>query len=587
MDKLVDMLKSIIDVLGVILGLIAIGGTILTFARRNSALLRKLRGPFVALLVLSLVLGSILVVRRLQPPPPRFPDAASDQSITVSIAAGIQDIPTLDPAQVSDTISYEVTSLIFPNLLILDKSLHLKAWAAESYERSGDGKKYTFHLRPGMKWSDGSPIDAHSFAYAINRTLSPCTKAPNARYLFALRDAKAFNSQTCKNNIITAAPGQTTIPSLLNDPLGDSIVVPDDLTLELNLPQAAPYFLYALTYSCAAAVPAAAAHPDWTNHLTDNGGFSGNLFRLVQHGGGKATLQRNEAFWGAKPELQKLTFDLSSDGTGDDVACPDATKCTSVPNLSISYVGMNWSKPPFDDLRMRQAFALALDKTQFYLPQFGMATNHIVPDGMPDYRNPTLTGPDATNGLSGNLAKARDLAHAYAAARCNGNPGRCPAVTFVYPDSAPNNSLRAAQMWQSAFPGMSISAVKVSEDVFNDPNYVHEQQIWLSGWAADYPDPQDFLSLQFLPDGFYGTSSTTGAQDAMSLLSQADVELDGPTRVLEYQQAEQILVTQVAWIPLFQVHTPVGFHSYVANYAITASGLPSVETWQQVYITNH
>ena len=112
------------------------------------------------------------------------------------------------------------------------------------------------------------------------------------------------------------------------------------------------------------------------------------------------------------------------------------------------------------------------------------------------------------------------------------------------------------------------------------------QQIWLSDWTADYPDPQDFLSLQFLPNEFYGTSSTTGAQDAMSLLSQADVDLDGPTRALEYQQAEQILVNQVAWIPLFQLHTPVGFRRNVANYAITASGLPSVETWQQVYITN-
>ncbi|HEV2461508.1 MAG TPA: hypothetical protein VGS80_24400, partial [Ktedonobacterales bacterium] len=150
------------------------------------------------------------------------------------------------------------------------------------------------------------------------------------------------------------------------------------------------------------------------------------------------------------------------------------------------------------------------------------------------------------------------------------------------------------QMWQKAFPGMSISAVPVNSNIFNDPNYVRTQQIWLSAWAADYPDPQDFLSLQFLPEGFYTTSSPANVRDAnslqeaISLMQQADVELYPPTRALDDRNAEQILVTQVAWIPLFQLRTPVGFRSYVANYAITASGMPSVETWQQVYITtNH
>jgi peptide/nickel transport system substrate-binding protein/oligopeptide transport system substrate-binding protein len=578
MGNVLNALKSVLDYVGVVVAVIGLIGTILSFARRNSALMRRLRAPFIFLLALSLVVGGILLANR-PVPPPAFPNAAADQTIKVWTPSTLQDVPTLDPASAGDTLSYQVTSLVFPNLLVLDQHLQLKPWAAKSFTRSDDGKVYRFTLWSGMKWSDGTPITAHSFAYAINRTLSPCTQSPIARYLFALRDARAFNAEACHNGVIQGA-----ISQLFNDPQYDSIVVPDDQTIVFNLPQAAPYFLYALTYACAAAVPGKAADAGWTDHLTDQRGFSGNLFRITQHGGGTITLERNDTFWGAKPELSKIVFDLGSDGTQDDVACPDATKCTIVPTLSINYAAMNWTKAPFDDVRMRQAFALALDKTKLADPSYGKATNHIVPEGMPDYSNPSLVGPDDTQSVTGDITKAQSLAQAYAQDKCDGDLNRCAPVTLTYSSGFSNTADVVLKAWQAAFPALSIQGNQVDLNAFADPAYVKTFQFWLLGWGADYPDPQDFLSLQFLPEGFATTSSPTDVED---LMRQADVDLDPPTRTREYQNAEQTLVSQVAWIPLDQQLQPVGFQKYVVNYAITAFGIPSLDAWQRIYLTRH
>src|SRR5689334_14977706 len=108
-----------------------------------------------------------------QPTPnPKLPD---NQQI-LHLAGAIHD---LDPALVYSSEDVQFAQLIFPQLVTLDEQQRPIDWAAERHEVSADGLTYTFHLRKGVTWSDGTPIDANTFAYSINRALDPCTGSYN------------------------------------------------------------------------------------------------------------------------------------------------------------------------------------------------------------------------------------------------------------------------------------------------------------------------------------------------------------------------------------------------------------------------
>jgi peptide/nickel transport system substrate-binding protein/oligopeptide transport system substrate-binding protein len=108
---------------------------------------------------------------------------------------------------------------------------------------------------------------------------------------------------------------------------------------------------------------------------------------------------------------------------------------------------------------MRQAFALALNKirlVQDSLGGRGIATNHLVPGGMPGY-NPRLKGPDGTTNLTGTLTAARALANAYADARCGGMFSACPAVTLITQPQNTSLANEARDMWLQAMPDYPIT----------------------------------------------------------------------------------------------------------------------------------
>jgi ABC-type oligopeptide transport system substrate-binding subunit len=145
-----------------------------------------------------------------------------------------------------------------------------------------------------MTWADGSPIDATTFAYSINRALDPCTRAPFIfSHLFALAGAEAFNNSACPSGAIKST---ATL-------IGSTIQIPDPLTLRLALAHPAGDFLSALTWPTSYAVPQALIErygAKWTEHLTDNGPFGGNLYLLQNSptGLGSLIFERNERFWG-------------------------------------------------------------------------------------------------------------------------------------------------------------------------------------------------------------------------------------------------------------------------------------------------
>jgi oligopeptide transport system substrate-binding protein len=316
---------------------------------------------------------------------------------------------------------------------------------------------------------------------------------------------------------------------------------------------------------------------------------------------------RNPSFWGTQPKLREVDFKIFrtvdaeyssylSGGLDQGVAPPAQYKSSKLrsdfhelPYLAIGYYQPNWAKAPFNNMDARQAFDLALNKDVLanQVNQGSViATSHIVPNGMYGF-NASLTAPDGTTTLTGNVTKAAALMQTYAAANCGGQLSKCPPVT-LFDSNEPSTvtaDQAAVQMWQTAFPGYPI---KTSFIDFNTLISLilssNAPQIWGIGWTADYPDPQDWLSLQFAPSSINNTGNVS-VPAANTLMAQADVDLNPTTRAQLYNQAEQLLVTQVAWIPLNQQKTFFNLVPSVHNFTFNSLGVVPLSSWQKIYLT--
>jgi peptide/nickel transport system substrate-binding protein/oligopeptide transport system substrate-binding protein len=415
-------------------------------------------------------------------PDPRLPDG---QQIFHPLDSGPNagDIDSLDPAQIQFGFDFGVAQLIFPHLVTLDEKQQPVDWATESHEISTGGLTYTFHLRKGMTWADGTPIDATTFAYSINRALDPCLGSYIASYYLSdLAGEEAFNNSACPAGAIKST---ATL-------IGSSIQTPDQLSLRLTLAHPAGYFLSALTYPTSYAVPQALVErytqpvrssyngsngsaTTWTDHLLDIGSFGGNLYLLTtwQHpnsradGRGYLVFERNERFWGKKPLLRRVEYTLYKDshaqwqdftlGVGDSASLYSAfgdsdssaiaqaqtlpgVVLQQVPDLMLRYLEINWRWAPFDDVRVRKAFSLALDRRaiarEVYLDTV-QPTIHLVPEGMRGY-NPDLTdaaGRKGKDALTPDLDAARALLNSYASEKCGGVWTQCSQAVINVPES--------------------------------------------------------------------------------------------------------------------------------------------------------
>ncbi len=347
--------------------------------------------------------------------------------------------------------------------------------------------------------------------------------------------------------------------------------------------------------------------------MTDHGPFGGNLYllttwshtptSLTDHGG--LAFDRNERFWGRKPLLRRIEYALYRDvaaewsaftqGKGDasnfpsvQLAAARATKGVVVrqaPTLGIRFLRPNWHLAPFDDVRVRQAFSLALDRTTVLPANFRalwQPTIHLVPEGIVGY-NPNLTDAAGRKGkaaLAADLSAARALASAYAAERCSGDYAKCPSITL--PVSGAAFSVLGQTLidqWQKAFPGWVMKLTSYTDS----GEFRQVYQVEFAGWSADYADPQNVLSRLWMTTADYNHSSVSVPQ-ADALLAQADVMSDQAGRLPLYQMAEQLLVDQGAAIPLAQPFATYAVRLRVVGWRIAPTLVTPLAVWQTTYI---
>ena len=280
-----------------------------------------------------------------------------------------------------------------------------------------------------------------------------------------------------------------------------------------------------------------------------------------------------------------------------------------VPSLTTDYFGLNFKQPPFDNLDVRQAFDLALNKQLLVDRVFNggaIPTNHIVPEGNPGY-NPILKGPDQTQSVTGNQAEAQKLlADALKNCPASANPSTLPDYC-PYIDNGKNSSpIRlaagvqndatqdeiatiATQTWSQVLTlNVSVNQVKDLNDLVGVlfGSGTNPAQIWQIGWLADYPDPQDWLSLQFLSTSVNNIEYVNSPQEDAAM-NVADANQNQQQRMTQYNSIEQYMVTQCAWIPYAQEKSSWRLRPWVQGFGLNEVLLMEDVDWPNVYILAH
>ena len=533
--------------------------------------------------------------------------APPSQQVYVAPILGASDITTFDPALAYDASSITAIQMVFTGLVQLNDKLQVLPQLAQSWGQSPDGLTWTFHLKSHLKFSDGSPLTSADVIYSIDRALQPATKSTVAPiFLDLIRDSDKLLA------------GQ--ISTLIND----SLLAPDANTVVIQTKKKAAYFLAMLTQPCSYVVEKRlidAFGANFTDHLTLGGGAG--PFRVTQYIHGKEIdFAPNHNYYGTLPQLQKVIFPFypaeeaayqayqkgQVDVTGVPVTAFSQDKTHAdfqqVPQLWINYYTMNYLVKPFDNIHIREAFALAINKTEIANQVWQgtvIPTNHIVPQDMPGY-NPNLTGPDGTQSLLGNPDKARALLLQGLKEENWSSAAQLPLIKLTYAAGVSNfdQEVKAMiTMWQSVL-GVTVTPNPVDYNTLLDEvtaatSNAQGLQFWGLAWVAEYPDPQDWLTRQFdrgMPNNSmnYGENYGTNAaqqQATQMQLEAADANFQQDARMQAYQKAEQQLVNDVAWMPMEQVTSVYLRKPYVIGMVNNELGLIPPGDWANIYILQH
>ena len=539
--------------------------------------------------------------------PTPLPDA--QQTLHISAPYLNANALQLDPIhEFNDaTIRPLIYSLVYSSLFTFDSALRPVPALADHYTVSADGLRYTVHLRSGARFSDGAPITSADAAFSLDRAAGPCDSYVSFTF-FTFKDESSYVNQQCQVNqhapptITAATPGRPVVPTLL----GDALLTPDPSTLVIVLAQPDGALLAKLAEPSSGIVERAVVMRyggDWPLHLTDGGGqgTSGMYVpsALVPDGANslRVTLERVATYWGARPRVREIAIELRGSNepeTGDVLfAGPEGYHQKQIggspvwsrtPNRIEDYLALDPTAPGLSDMRVRQALALALDKTALALSLDGQATNHIVPPGAGAYPA-QLSDPIATAPLTGDIARAQALWQSYVRDRCGGVVSRCPAIAvydtgwLARPGVGP---LAVSSRWMRVLPGLRVNLTE-PPDVLLPPN-PKETALPLT-WYEDYPDPQDWLTdfVRIPGDTFPAPFPQYAPADA--LVARAEATLDPAARLALYQQAENILLNDAIIIPIAQRLVAWRVTARVVNFPANPAPFIPPSAWARIYLT--
>ena len=520
--------------------------------------------------------------------------SGSSSANSTLIYAGASDPTFLDPALDSDGESFRITKQIFEGLVDLKPgSTKVTPRLATSWSISKNGKVWTFNLRHGVRFTDGTPFNAKAVCFNFNRWYNfsgPFQSAGATYYYQAI--FLGFHHNDPSN------------PSL-RTPVYKSCKAKGGYRAAITLTKKYGPFLPALSLSSFAMQSPAALRKYNANQATiNNGAFTPTGTYAFQHPTGtgafkfqswsvkqKVVLVRNDKYWGKKSNLKQIVVVPIADNsarlqalqTGEvnamDLLQPaDVSKVQSSSNLktegrpafNVAYVTINQSKPPFDKLAVRQAVAYGLNR-QAVVNTFYAGRAQVANEFMP----PSLFGyaKDVTK-YDFNPAKAKQLLQ---------SAGLSLPVTvdFYYPTGVSRPYMPDPQgifqIFQQSLDQSGFRVVAHTEpwrpQYVADVNAGTAGQLNLIGWTGDYGDPDDFIGVFFKGGNpQFGFSNTT----LSNLLNKGAAETNFNKRIAIYQQANKMIMKDILpGIPYAHTRPALGFQDSVKGYVASPTGSES------------
>ena len=472
---------------------------------------------------------------------------------------------TLDPAISNEMSSHLYVIQIFNGLVKFNENLEPIPDLAEHWEVSPDGKTYTFFLRQDARFHDGRPVTAGDIKYSWERACSPAT-----------------GSQTASSYLNDIVGSADVLSGKAENLSGLSII--NDYTLSVTADAPKAYFLSKLAYPTAFIVDKknVESGSGWWHKPNGSGPY-----RLAKwNEGSLIILQPNQYYYGEKAkarlafqlldgvpmtlyetgkidvaEISQLYIDRASDQMG-----PFFDQLHVYPEFSLQYIAFNTSKPPFDDPLVRQAFSQSVDKEHIIrIIQKDMVSraDGIIPPGMPGYNK-------ELKGLSFDPAHARELL-----AKSRYSSGLPPVtITILGWGGVDVEPYLGAiiQDWKNNL-GADVTIRLLEPDPFHYSLQQEADEMYLLGWVADYPDPQNFLQTLFYTSSEYNHGRFS-SRELDDLIDRAAIEQDHGKRMGLYRQAEQAVVDQAPVIPLWFNKNYVLVNPRIKNYSIDPLGVP-------------
>ena len=478
----------------------------------------------------------------------------------------------IDPQKSSFVNEIAHLKLIYEGLTRFNEKLETVPGAAEKWTYNTDATTLTFTLRAGLKYSDGTPLNAARFAYSIKRNVNPSTAGEYAAITDEIKGAPAWRgadlAKTSKDDLakLEAAVG-ASIQAL--DASGnacktgkDGYAQADCLTLKLTFSQPAPYFhtIMGIWVAYPAKQENIEASRIWSTsskYQIGNGPFvlksmepyvRSTFVPNPNYRAGKANVSIEYSYIVDSAvsfqAYKNNEFDMVGLAAEDlATAQKDAVMSKEVnvyPGSCTYAVMFHQLKEPFTDKNVRIAFIQSLDRTAWVkdvLAGLGSPTQTWIPKGFPGYKEG-----ETRWGLDVNAAKAALAKSTY------GSVDKLPPLTLTFSDS-PRNRTRydwLAKKWNENLgvsaklnPVEATAYTALTKDVKTAP------MAFILGWCADYPDPQNWLSVYWKTGGF-GDRIAYSNKNLDVILNQADTATDPKARADLYQKAQDMLVDDAA-----------------------------------------
>lgn len=472
---------------------------------------------------------------------------------------------TIDPALNNTVEGSTIIYNIFEGLVRIGEDNKPEPGMAEKWDIKDNGKKYIFHLRDGLKWTDDTPITAQDFKYGILRVLDPSVGSAYSYHAFCIKNGKAYNSKKAKAEDV-------------------GVKVIDDKTLEIDLEYSVPYFLDILSWHLLLPLKQEMVEKNpkgWASDpatLVSNGPFKISEWKNNDY----IMLEKNPNYWDAKNvKLKKLKLAMITNNntaltaykTGDvdliteipAVQLPKLIKSGEAkanPQLGPYFFCVNVTKKPLDDARVRKALSLAIDReaiVKSVLRGGQKVSDGFIPYEVPDGENEKDFRSNGKKYIDSkaNVDEAKKL---LAEAGYPDGKG-FPEISILYNTSEMHKSVTEAiqAMWKKNL-GINIKLTNQEYKVFVSTRAQGDYEIARHGYIADFFDAGSLFDLWTTDSPNNSAKYSNPKYD--EIVTKAAKEQDPAKRSKLYHDAEDILMNDMPVIPLFY---------YTQNYMIKSN----------------